>query len=98
MRHLLILSVILALPAPAQDTSSRPNVVLLVADDLGWNDLGCTGSTFYETPNLDRLASQGLRFENAYAACPVCSPTRVALMTGKAPARVKRLADAPLTP
>ena len=57
-------------------------------DDLGWRDLHCTGSDFYETPNLDRLASQGIRFTNAYAACPVCSPTRASLMSGKYPARV----------
>lgn len=84
MRHLLLA---LALPSLAAATD-HDNVVLLVADDLGWRDLGCTGSEFYETPNLDRLAAEGARFETAYAACPVCSPTRVALMTGKAPARL----------
>jgi len=57
-------------------------------DDLGWADLGCTGSTYYETPNIDRLASQGMRFTNAYAACAVCSPTRAAVLTGRYPARV----------
>ena len=56
---------------------------------MGWADLGCTGSTFYETPRLDRLASEGMRFTQAYAACPVCSPTRAALMTGRWPARVR---------
>jgi arylsulfatase A-like enzyme len=66
----------------------RPNVVLVVADDLGWVDLGCSGSTFYETPNLDRLARRGMRFTNAYAACPVCSPSRAAILTGKHPARL----------
>lgn len=66
----------------------RPNVVLIVADDLGGVDLGCYGSTFYKTPNLDRLAREGKRFTEAYAACPVCSPTRAALMTGKVPARL----------
>lgn len=65
-----------------------PNVVVLVADDLGWRDLGCTGSSFYATPNLDRLAAEGTRFETAYAAAPVCSPSRAALLTGKAPARL----------
>jgi arylsulfatase A len=65
-----------------------PNVVLIVADDLGWADLGCYGSKFYRTPNLDRLAGEGRRFTQAYAACPVCSPTRAALMTGKSPARL----------
>jgi arylsulfatase A-like enzyme len=82
---------VLADPACAQ-TAARPveprlNVVFIFADDLGARDLGCYGSTFYETPNLDRLASQGAKFTQAYAACPVCSPTRAALMTGKYPAR-----------
>ncbi len=66
----------------------RPNVIVIVADDLGWADLGCYGSTFHATPNLDRLARGGMRFTNAYAACPVCSPSRAALMTGKYPARL----------
>jgi arylsulfatase A-like enzyme len=66
----------------------RPNILFVLVDDLGWSDLGCYGSTFYETPNLDRLAASGMRFTNAYAACPVCSPTRAAIMTGKHPARL----------
>ena len=66
----------------------RPNIVLIFADDLGVHQLSCYGSAFYETPNLDRLASQGMRFTNAYAAAPVCSPTRASLMTGKYPARL----------
>jgi len=65
-----------------------PNIILILADDLGWADIGCNGSTFYETPNLDRLAGQGVRFTNAYAACPVCSPTRASIMTGQYPARL----------
>ncbi len=65
----------------------RPNVVLILADDLGWADLGCYGADLHETPNLDRLACEGVRFTDAYAA-PVCSPTRAALMTGKHPARL----------
>ncbi len=65
-----------------------PNVIVIVADDLGWADLGCYGSRFHRTPNLDKLAADGLRFTDAYAACPVCSPTRAALLTGKAPARL----------
>lgn len=65
-----------------------PNIVLAVVDDLGWMDLSCQGSTFYETPNIDRLGSQGTRFTNAYANCPVCSPSRAALLTGRYPARV----------
>ena len=73
---------------PALGADDRPNVVLIVADDLGWADLGCYGSKFHRTPNLDRLAEGGRRFTQAYAASPVCSPTRVALMTGKHPARL----------
>jgi len=65
-----------------------PNVVLFLADDLGWRDLECYGSTFYETPNIDRFASQSMRFTQAYAACHVCSPTRASIMTGKYPARL----------
>jgi len=66
----------------------RPNFVFFLVDDLGWKDLGCYGSTFYDTPNLDRLAASGMRFTDAYAACPVCSPTRASIMTGKYPARL----------
>jgi len=69
-------------------TAAPPNVVFILVDDLGWKDLGCYGSSFYETPNIDVLARRGVRFTNAYAASPVCSPTRAALMTGKHPARV----------
>jgi arylsulfatase A-like enzyme len=76
-----------ATPARA-DTQTRPNIVLIVADDLGWADLGCYGSTFHRTPNIDRLAARGLRFTQSYSASPVCSPSRVALLTGKHPARV----------
>ena len=57
-------------------------------DDLGWKDLSCYGSSFYETPNIDRLADMGFRFSQAYAAHPVCSPTRAAIMTGKHPTRL----------
>ncbi|MBN8624043.1 MAG: sulfatase-like hydrolase/transferase [Planctomycetes bacterium] len=66
----------------------KPNVVLIVADDLGGSDLGCYGSKYHRTPHLDALANSGVRFTDAYAACPVCSPTRAALMTGKVPARL----------
>ncbi len=68
--------------------SLQPNVVFVLVDDLGWTDLGCYGSTFYDTPNLDKLAANSMRFTNAYAASPVCSPTRAAIMTGKNPARL----------
>ena len=62
--------------------------MFILIDDLGWGDLGCYGSTFYETPDLDRLAAEGTLFTDAYAACPVCSPTRASLLTGRYPARV----------
>lgn len=67
---------------------SRPNIVLIMADDLAWSDLGCYGSRFNLTPNIDRLAAEGVRFTSAYAASPVCSPSRAAVMTGKNPARL----------
>ncbi len=72
----------------ASESCSRPNVVFILVDDLGWTDLGCQGSRFYRTPNLDRLAASGMRFTDAYASCPVCSPTRASIMTGKYPARL----------
>ena len=64
------------------------NFVFILIDDMGWKDLGCYGSGFYETPNIDALAAQGVRFTNAYAACCVCSPTRASILTGKYPARL----------
>jgi hypothetical protein len=67
--------------------ADRPNVVLILADDLGARDLSCFGSTYYETPNIDRLASRGVRLTNAYAASPLCSPTRASIMVGQHPAR-----------
>ncbi len=66
----------------------RLNVILILTDDLGWSDLGCYGSDLHETPHLDKLARQGMRFTDAYAAAPVCTPTRAALLTGKHPARL----------
>ncbi|WP_051669471.1 sulfatase [Bryobacter aggregatus] len=72
----------------AAATPSRPNFVFILMDDLGWADLSCYGSRYYETPHLDRLAKEGVRFTNAYAAAPVCSPTRASIMAGKYPARL----------
>lgn len=71
-------------------TPDRPplNIVVVLADDLGWRDVGCCGSTFYDTPAIDRLASQGMRFTQAYSAANVCSPTRASLMSGCYPARL----------
>jgi len=67
----------------------HPNVVFFLVDDLGWADLGCYGSRFYDTPNIDRLARTGARFTDAYATCHVCSPSRASILTGKYPARLK---------
>lgn len=79
------LTMVIGRLAPAAE---KLNVVLILADDLGGADLGCYGSKYHRTPNLDRLAAEGLRFTEGYASCPVCSPTRAALMTGKYPARL----------
>jgi arylsulfatase A-like enzyme len=92
------------LVAPVLPLSAAPpektNVVVFLADDLGQRDLGCYGSTFYETKHLDRLAAEGVLFTDAYAACPVCSPTRASLMTGQWPQRsgITDYIGAPLTP
>ncbi len=69
-------------------TAEKPNIIFVLADDLGWSELGCYGNGFNETPNLDQLASDGVRFTQAYAAAPVCSPYRAALLTGQHPARI----------
>jgi arylsulfatase A len=69
-------------------TRRQPNIVFILIDDLGWRDVGFNGSNYYETPNIDALARRGMTFPNAYAACPVCSPTRASIMTGKYPARL----------
>src|SRR4051794_28256510 len=68
---------------------TRPNIIYIMADDLGYADLSCYGRKDYQTPNLDKLASQGVKFMNAYAAAPVCTPTRAAFITGRYPARTK---------
>jgi arylsulfatase A-like enzyme len=81
----------MALPSPAHSrprSGSRPNIIFVLADDLGWAELACYGNNFNETPNLDDLARHGMRFSQAYAAAPVCSPYRAALLTGQYPARV----------
>ena len=72
--------------APA--ANQKPNVIFILVDDMGWTDLGIQGSKFYETPSIDRLARQGMKFTQAYSACTVCSPTRASVMTGKYPARL----------
>lgn len=90
-----VIAALALLPASAEVTAAgdkpapgRVNIIFILADDLGINDLSCYGRRDQPTPNLDRLAKQGLRFSNAYAAQPVCSPTRAALLTGKSPARL----------
>lgn len=88
---LLILSFLLTsfgMHAPESTPEEKPNFILILIDDLGWTDLSSQGSTYYETPHIDGLASQGIRFTNGYAACAVCSPSRAAVLTGRYPARV----------
>ena len=86
----IAVSVLLAVaPAIAQDAArGRPNIVIVNADDLGINDLGCYGRKDHRTPHLDKLAASGMRFTSAYCAQPICSPSRAALMTGRTPARL----------
>ncbi len=72
----------------ARARQDKPNFVFILIDDMGWPDLGCYGNEFHETPNIDRLAAEGMRFTDAYAACPVCSPTRASIVSGQYPARV----------
>lgn len=74
--------------ASAAPAGRPPNVIVILVDDMGWRDLGCQGSPFYETPHIDRLAAAGMRFTRGYAACTVCSPTRAAILTGQYPARL----------
>ena len=82
----IVLAALLLIGAAGAD--EKPNFIFILIDDLGATDLGCTGSAFYETPNIDRLAARGMKFTQAYSACTVCSPTRASLMTGKYPARL----------
>ena len=70
-----------------QSAKEKPNVILILIDDMGWTDLGCFGSKYYETPNIDKLCENGMKFTQAYAACAVCSPTRASVMTGRYPTR-----------
>lgn len=90
MKLIVSLALSLALCGPALAAAAkRPvNFVVFLVDDLGWMDLSCQGSDYYRTPNIDRLAREGMRFTDAYAACAVCSPTRSAVQTGRYPGRV----------
>ena len=96
----LLAPLLLAAALPAGDAPRPANIVFFLADDLGQRDLGSYGSTFYETPHLDRLAREGARFTDAYAACPVCSPTRASILTGRWPQRtgITDYIGAPRTP
>ncbi|WP_089886258.1 sulfatase [Kriegella aquimaris] len=86
-RALLIFLSLFCLGLKAQG-NKKPNIVFILVDDLGWMDISVNGSTFYETPNIDQLAEEGIRFTQAYAASPICSPTRASILTGKNPARI----------
>lgn len=85
----LIFSIGIWLHVAVPTTAERPNFVIILVDDLGKHDLGCEGSTFYETPHIDQLAARSVRFVNGYSACQVCSPSRAALQTGRYPARTQ---------
>ena len=80
---------------PTSEAEDRPNLIVIMADDLGWRDLHCYGSAAQDSPALDQLAKEGMRFTDAYAASPVCSPTRASMMTGLAPARLHLTNHAP---
>jgi hypothetical protein len=99
MKSLLAL-ILTTLITQATAADRPPNIVFFLADDLGQRDLACYGSTFHETPNLDRLAREGARFTQAYAACPVCSPSRASILTGQWPQRtgITDYIGAPLKP
>ena len=92
MKNLIELTVIILFISLSSNCTKNsikqksPNVIFFLVDDLGWADLGCYGSEFYETPNIDKLANEGVRFTDAYSACHVCSPTRASILTGKYPA------------
>ncbi|MFM8733765.1 MAG: sulfatase [Pirellulales bacterium] len=97
---------LVAVPSPAGERTHGPNIILMLADDQGWNgtsvamhpDLPASRSEIIQTPNLERLAARGMRFSNAYAPAPVCSPTRISLQTGKSPARLHWTKAAPPEP
>ena len=86
-RVLLLLAFLCPAVAQADQKTKPLNFVFFLVDDLGWSDLKSFGSSFYDTPNCDRLAASGMKFTSAYAACPVCSPTRASIMTGRYPTR-----------
>src|SRR5512144_2102969 len=86
----LIFLIVLSLAVVAQaaeQSAAQPNIVIILADDLGWGDLGCYGHPSIRTPNLDRMAAEGMRFTDFYSAAEVCTPSRAALLTGRYPIR-----------
>lgn len=85
----ILLSTFLLTCCSFSESEKRPNIVLILIDDMGWKDFGEAGSTYYETPNINRMSRKGIRFTKGYSAAPVCSPSRGALLTGKHPARTK---------
>ncbi|MGD9126087.1 MAG: sulfatase [Planctomycetia bacterium] len=85
---LSIVSFSLVVQAEEQKAKPKPNFVFILVDDMGWRGVGCFGSTYYETPRIDGLAAEGMKFTDAYTACHVCSPTRASIMTGQYPARL----------
>ncbi|MBT4666642.1 MAG: sulfatase-like hydrolase/transferase, partial [Opitutae bacterium] len=87
-KTIILLCAALACCSTGAIAKKKPmNFVFFLVDDMGWADIGANGSTFHETPNIDKLAATGMRFTNGYAACPVCSPTRASIMTGRHPVR-----------
>ncbi len=84
----MLAAALLALLALECAAAAKPNILFILIDDMGWMDLGCQGNPHLKTPNIDRFATEGVRFTDAYAPAPVCSPTRAALMTGHSPARL----------
>ena len=88
MRFVTVLLLIVLGATSVAAAGDRPNVIFVLIDDLGWTDFACFGSDLYQTPELDRLAADGMKFTAAYSACTVCSPTRAAVLTGKYPARL----------
>ena len=90
--------VVLVLAGSLVAAAQQPNIIYIMTDDLGYADLSCYGRKDYQTPHLDRLAAQGMKFTQAYAAAPVCTPTRTAFMTGRYPARTSIGLLEPWTP
>src|SRR5512136_425803 len=91
MRAVFLLMCSLASLAALAETPAAtrpPNIVLILIDDMGWRDIAANGSKYYRTPNIDRLAAEGMRFTQGYAPAAVCSPSRAAILTGKTPARL----------